>query len=120
MKLCNFAAIAFSSCRGVVPPACTSPASGNEIFPSERTGTSRETSGSFQTLMASTSSAPITKVSSWGLTCATGPGSLELFGVAAAALLLWLAASPDCAHSQGESTAHVNRMTNGVRQLFAL
>ena len=52
--------------KRVCPAAWTSPASGSEIFPSDRTGTERETSGSFQTLIASTSSLPIMNV----LSCA--------------------------------------------------
>src|SRR5580700_666203 len=59
--------MSFSSFKGVSPAACTSPTRGSEIFPSERTGIEREMSGSFQTLMASTSSLPITKLSSCGL-----------------------------------------------------
>ena len=52
MLVCN--------CIGVVPAACTSFSRGREIFPSGRTGTEREMSGSFQTLISSTSSGPIT------------------------------------------------------------
>src|SRR5207249_8995836 len=47
-------------CIGVVPAACPSFSRGREIFPSGRTGTEREMSGSFQTLISSTSSGPIT------------------------------------------------------------
>src|SRR5258708_10649257 len=56
-----------SSLSGLRPAACNSPTSGNEILPSDRTGMERETSGSFQTLIANTSSLPITKLSSCGL-----------------------------------------------------
>ena len=45
---------------GVFPAACTSPISGNEIFPSDRTGIVRERSASFQTLIAKTSPFPMT------------------------------------------------------------
>src|SRR5271157_4789342 len=40
---------------------------GSEILPSDRTGIDRERSGSFHTLIARTSSLPITKLSSCGL-----------------------------------------------------
>src|SRR3954471_8572087 len=60
-------AISSSNFRGVRPVACTSPTRGKEILPSERTGMDRDTSGSFQTLMAKTSSFPITNVLSCGL-----------------------------------------------------
>src|SRR5580704_3389158 len=71
--------------NGVRPAACTSPTSGNEIFPSDRTGIEREISGSFQTLIANTSSLPITKESSCALgavgsafwvACADGAGGV--------------------------------------------
>src|SRR5579863_4005259 len=55
-----------SNLRGVIPAACTSPTKGKEIFPSDRTGIDREISGSFQTLMARTSSFPMTNVESCG------------------------------------------------------
>src|SRR3954469_22096822 len=60
-------AISSSNFRGVRPVACTSPTRGKEILPSERTGIDRDTSGSFQTLIAKTSSFPITNVLSCGL-----------------------------------------------------
>src|ERR1022692_1448384 len=63
--------MSFSSFKGVSPAACTSPTSGSEIFPSDRTGIEREISGSFQTLIASTSSLPITKLSSCGFAAET-------------------------------------------------
>src|ERR1017187_1710264 len=65
--------MSFSSCNGVRPAACSSPASGNEIFPSDRTGTDRVTSGSFQTSIVRWSSLPITKLLSCGLVADGGP-----------------------------------------------
>ena len=49
----------FSS-TGVRPSACTSSSSGNEIFPSGRTGTRAESSSFFHTAICSTSVTPIT------------------------------------------------------------
>src|SRR5580658_10050309 len=69
--------MSFSSFKGVSPAACTSPTSGSEILPSERTGIEREMSGSFQTLMASTSSLPITKLLSCGLSAAVAEPCIE-------------------------------------------
>src|ERR1039458_3503703 len=66
-KFFNLAAISCSNLSGVCPAACTSPTNGREIFPSDRTGTDRESSGSCQTLIANTSSLPITNVLSCAL-----------------------------------------------------
>src|SRR5438309_4001249 len=72
-----------SNWSGVRPVACTSPTSGREIFPSDRTGTAREISGSFQTFTASTSSAPIIKLSSCGLPSERTTVALASLSVAA-------------------------------------
>ena len=50
--------------------------SGNEIRPSDRTGIEREISGSFQTLMARTSSAPMMNVASARVPPEEGAGSV--------------------------------------------
>src|SRR5690349_8065457 len=63
MKLRNLAVISSCSCCGVLPVACNSPTKGNVIFPSDRTVSDRERSGSFHTLIANTSSAPIMNLS---------------------------------------------------------
>src|SRR6185503_6011435 len=73
MKFFSLSLISRSNCIGVFPAACISPASGSEIFPSERTGTDFVRFGSFQTLIANTSSLPITNFSSWGLSLAIEP-----------------------------------------------
>ena len=81
--------MSFSRVNGVSPAACTSPTSGSEIFPSDRTGIEREISGSFQTLIASTSSLPITKLSSCGL-AAEASATEAVFADG----LVWFASGP--------------------------
>src|SRR6516162_8102018 len=55
----NRSVIRLSKSVAVLPAAASSPINGSEIFPSGRTGTVRLSSGSLQTLMSTTSFAPI-------------------------------------------------------------
>src|SRR4051794_33084612 len=70
----SFSLMSADNCMGVNPAACTSFNSGKEILPSGRTGTGPDNSCSFQTLIFSWSSGPITYLGS----------SVTAFGSAAA------------------------------------
>src|SRR5580700_115637 len=105
MKLFSLVAISTSSFSGVCPAAFTTQKTAYEILPSERTGTDREISFSFHTLIASTSSLPITKVSSWALPAASAAwfATSVFAGAFASGVPLPVAV---CAPSQVGKTAH--------------
>src|SRR6266852_2383339 len=104
-----------SSFSGVRPVACISPTSGSEIFPSDRTGMDRDTSGSFHTLMAKTSSLPITKLSSCGLGALEGSAFCD---DCAAVVSEAVAVLPDpaCAQSAGDNRRQSEAATAPVFQ----
>src|SRR5215471_8015191 len=87
--------------------------SGSEILRSERTGTEREISGSFHTLMARTSSAPILYVSSCSFTALASASAAA--GGLAIARLLWSFA--DCDQRGADEMVNATSNTHLRRKL---
>src|SRR6185369_205447 len=81
MNFFSWSATFAANCIGVSPAACTAYNRGSEIFPSGRTGTGPVSSCSFQTLILSVSSGPITYLGS----SVAAFGSLEAAGAAGVA-----------------------------------
>src|SRR5271165_5873037 len=107
-------AIKSCSCTGVYPTALISPTSGREIMPSGRTCIVFDISGSFQTKIDSSSSAPITyesgRIPVGGLGGLSGAADWVGFAALAGAELPASCATAKLVKTPSRSTHFSNRM----------